>query len=71
MESVLRPQEPTGILGTGGADFGAYYVVGAFDVHAHAGFKSGHTSLSLAAMNGAVLRLCLGVKRVSKTPHSG
>jgi len=44
---------------------------GAFDLNSHAGFESVHTLFSLAAMNGAVLRLCLGVKRMSKTPHGG
>ena len=71
LESVLRPQEPTGILGTGGADFCAHYMDGALDLDAHAGFESVHTLFSLAAMNSAVLRLCLGVKRVSKMPYSG
>ena len=71
MESVLRPQEPTGILGTGGADFSAYCMDGALDLDSHAGFESVHTLFSLAATRSAHLLVCLGVKRVSKTPCSG
>ena len=71
MESVLRPQEPAGILGTGGADFGAHYVDGALDLDSHAGFESVHTLFSPAATHSAHLLVCLGVKRVSKTPYSG
>jgi hypothetical protein len=71
VESVLRPQEPPGILGTGGADFGAHYVDGAFDLDSHAGFESVHTLFSLTAMNSVVRVVCLGIKRVSKTPYSG
>ena len=71
MESVLRPQEPTSVMGTGRADFGAHYVDGALDLDSHAGFESVHTLFSLAAMNSADLLVCLGVKRVSKTPYSG
>ena len=48
MESVLRPQEPTGILGAGRADFGAHYMEGALDLDAHTGFKSVHTLFSQA-----------------------
>ena len=70
MESVLRPQEPAGIVGTGGADFSAHYMDGAFDLDAHAGFESVHTLFSQAAMNSANLLVCLGVKRVSKTLYS-
>ena len=48
VESVLRPQEPTGIVGTGRADFGAHYVDGALDLDSHAGFESVHTLFSPA-----------------------
>ena len=71
MESVLRPQQPTSVMGTGGADFCTHYMDGALDLDSHAGFESVHTLFSLAAMNSADLLVCLGVKRVSKTPYSG
>ena len=70
MESVLRPQEPAGIVGTGRADFGAHYMDGAFDLDAHSGFESVHTLFSLTTTHSAHLIVCLGVKRVSKTPYS-
>ena len=71
MESELGPQEPAGILGAGGADFCAHYMDGALDLDSHAGFESVHTLFSLAATHSAHLLVCLGVKRVSKTPYSG
>ena len=48
VESVLRPQEPTGIVGTGRTDFGAHYMDGALDLDSHAGFESVHTLFSPA-----------------------
>ena len=58
-------------MGTRGTDFGANYMDGALDLDAHAGFESVHTLFSLAATHSAHLIVCLGVKRVSKTPYSG
>jgi hypothetical protein len=58
-------------MGSGRADFGAHYMDGAFDLHAHAGFDCVHTLFSPAATHSAHLLVCLGVKRVSKTPYSG
>ena len=71
MKSVLSPQQPAGIMGTGGADFGAHYMDGAFDLDAHAGFKSVHTLFSLLAIQSSTLLVSVDVKRVSKTPYSG
>ena len=58
-------------MGTGRADFSAHYVDSAFDLDAHAGFECVHTLFSPAAHHNAHLLVCLGVKRVSKTPYSG
>ena len=48
VESVLRPQQPTSVMGTRGTDFGANYMDGALDLDAHAGFESVHTLFSQA-----------------------
>ncbi len=58
-------------MGAGRADFSAHYMDGALDLDSHAGFESVHTLFSQAATHSAHLLVCLGVKRVSKTPYSG
>ena len=70
VKAVLCPQQPTGVVGTGGTDFGAHYMDHAFDLDSHTGFKSVHTLFSLLATQSSNRLVSVGVKRVSKTPCS-